>query len=982
MVEKRWSSKEMPSKGEGAGSRALAILAALKVWLATTAKAAGAATLVVTTTADVLDPADGLCSLREAVIAANTNTPSGGAPGECPAGDADATDTIVLAAGTTYALTTDGAGEDAAVTGDLDAVPNGLDLDLVFTVAGGGTATIAQQAKSDDRVLHVLNGATVEAHGILFTGGSGVLEGGGIRNEGTLTLVGGAVTGNVAGSGGGIYNVGALSLEATEVDGNHAPFDGGGLYNSGGEVMLNNVLIDGNTATSAGGLHNEGGTVTLAGTAVTSNTASEVGGGIANSAGTLYIGNGSTIGAPGAGNTALGGTSFGGGIYNSNGTVTIDASSVSANEALEGGGIYTLAMEASVSIQNGSLVGGEGSGNSGGGIRNAAGSTVTITSSTVSFNSRPFGGGIRNSAALTIDGSVISSNDGGGIFNFGGSAVATLQNGSVVVGNFTDVAGGGVWNQSGATLTLEASTISGNSAAAGVGGGGIFNEIGGIAVVQNGSVISANQALRGGGISNRRGGTVTVVGSTIGGEGAGNAAVDGGGIYNEALAGDDPAIVTLAGSTVSFNSATHSGGGIYNRETLDAQVILVGSTLWGNAAAGEGGHQDPPGDQLAGGGGIFNAGSGWVEIDDSTVAANGATGEGGDGGGILAIGGIWVHSGSRIGLPGAGNTAARDGGGIFSWSAAIFVDGSLVEGNTAGRRGGGIDQRAPGSWLREGTVVRGNAAAEGGGLFVQSLTRLLATTVADNSASGHGGGIYAQALLRISEASQIVGNLAGGEGGAVYLSSSIVDDHRVTGSCIAGNGDTAVFNSQTASQAFTENWWGAPDGPSGAGPGSGDSVGENIDFSGFLAAPPSGCELFITIFADDFESGDFSRWAGQFPASRALRPIREWVSRKAWRADLPGDGRLKVYGSNAEGEKEWVVEIAGDRARIWIWGREAEDWGSRAYRLPPEAESLEVAVLRGDRGWRVEARADGRLLVRSAWRSGPPPDSEVTIERP
>ena len=37
------------------------------------------------------------------------------------------------------------------------------------------------------------------------------------------------------------------------------------------------------------------------------------------------------------------------------------------------------------------------------------------------------------------------------------------------------------------------------------------------------------------------------------------------------------------------------------------------------------------------------------------------------------------------------------------------------------------------------------------------------------------------------------------------------------------------------------NWWGAADGPAGVGPGSGDAVGLNVDYSGFQTVAPAGC---------------------------------------------------------------------------------------------------------------------------------------------
>src|SRR5689334_20797495 len=68
--------------------------------------AAQPATFLVTTTTDSNDGACtvALCSLRDAVIAANANAGA---------------DTITLSAGT-YTLTLVGANEDAAATGDLD----------------------------------------------------------------------------------------------------------------------------------------------------------------------------------------------------------------------------------------------------------------------------------------------------------------------------------------------------------------------------------------------------------------------------------------------------------------------------------------------------------------------------------------------------------------------------------------------------------------------------------------------------------------------------------------------------------------------------------------------------------------------------------------------------------------------------------------------------------------------------------------------
>src|SRR5688500_8656260 len=68
---------------------------------------------------------DGACSLREAIIAANTNKASGYKSGECATGSSLTTDVIRLTLAGTYALTrTDSGNEDATLTGDLDIKGN------------------------------------------------------------------------------------------------------------------------------------------------------------------------------------------------------------------------------------------------------------------------------------------------------------------------------------------------------------------------------------------------------------------------------------------------------------------------------------------------------------------------------------------------------------------------------------------------------------------------------------------------------------------------------------------------------------------------------------------------------------------------------------------------------------------------------------------------------------------------------------------
>ena len=234
-------------------------------------------TLTVTTTNDVVDGstssiaallanqgADGLISLREAIIATNN---SAGA------------DSIALAAGT-YTLTRSGANEDAASTGDLDIAG-----DLVITGAGAASTIIDGNAL--DRVFQVHPGVSATLSDISIRGGAigAVNYGGGVYVDSgaSLKLSRAIVTANSAGAGAGLYNDGTLTASDTTFSNNAADERGGGLYNSGGVMLLERVAISGNTAGKNGaGIYNGGGGATLSLTNVTlsGNTAVGDGGGI------------------------------------------------------------------------------------------------------------------------------------------------------------------------------------------------------------------------------------------------------------------------------------------------------------------------------------------------------------------------------------------------------------------------------------------------------------------------------------------------------------------------------------------------------------------------------------------------------------------------------------------------------------------------------------------------------------------------------
>ncbi len=343
-------------------------------------------TIAVNTTADSLD-ADGSCSLREAIRAANLNTAVGG----CPAGSAASADTITVPAGT-YTISRIGANEDSAATGDFDMAGN-------VAIDGAGAGQTILNGAGLDRVLHVLAGVTASITDLTITNGLTPRvgqdgdHGGGIYNGGTLTVSRSRVTNNAAqsgadgflvwnddglivsetpggngGHGGGIYNHGTLTLTDSTV-GNNAAGDGG-------EDPEQDVDEDGADGGSGGGVYNHG-TMTIANSAITGNKAGE-------------------YGSDGNRDVEGGDSGRGGGIYNG-GTLTVTNSTVSGNVNLCGCGVYNWPDR----------------GGDGGGISNYG--TMTLTGVTITNNITGWlGGGVHNAdaepATTSIRNSIIAGN--------------------------------------------------------------------------------------------------------------------------------------------------------------------------------------------------------------------------------------------------------------------------------------------------------------------------------------------------------------------------------------------------------------------------------------------------------------------------------------------------------------------------------------------------------------------------------------------
>ena len=180
---------------------------------------------------------------------------------------------------------------------------------LTFDVAiEGPGASLLIVHGAGGKVFWIGGGTTVLLSGLTVTGGTS--SGGGIFNQGTLTLNNSTIKDNTAGNptngggtGAGIWNYAnaTLTLNGSTVSGNsavgnlsYAPSRGGGIANDG-TLTLTNSTVSGNSASDGygGGISNSpAGTLTLTNSTVSGNSSPGTGGsgGLDNS-GALITGN-------------------------------------------------------------------------------------------------------------------------------------------------------------------------------------------------------------------------------------------------------------------------------------------------------------------------------------------------------------------------------------------------------------------------------------------------------------------------------------------------------------------------------------------------------------------------------------------------------------------------------------------------------------------------------------------------------------------
>ena len=390
--------------------------------------ARAATTVMVNTTSDEVTPADGACSLREAILyAENLN----GSTTDCGTW-ATGTTTIIVPAGH-YNLVPDG--DAHLVIGYAAPGP------IVIIGAGLGTfGTIIDAQGHSPRLLLVGAGENVTIKNLTLQGGvaygggvsstpASLGDGGGIDNLGTLTLDDVAVTGNQTQSilgvfpgqdrGGGIFNTGTLTLLDSRVEYNSTEF---GIGGRGYSAICAAKGDDGSPGADGGGLYNQGGTVTAINTIFTGNTtgAGGPGGFGADSRTANYYWT-----CKGGGNGGAGGHGgSGAGIFNDQGLVTLAESAVYGNTTGTGGSGGAGGFGPVVAGWGGP----GGSSGSGAGLLNDG--MLTVVNTTITGNATGPGaaggaaGQTTNPAGAGVPGGDGTGGVGGGIYQENGQATA------------------------------------------------------------------------------------------------------------------------------------------------------------------------------------------------------------------------------------------------------------------------------------------------------------------------------------------------------------------------------------------------------------------------------------------------------------------------------------------------------------------------------------------------------------------------------
>lgn len=651
------------------------------------------------------------------------------------------------------------------------------------------------------------------------------------------------------------------------------------LIDNGSDASINKLTLANGSINGIGGGIDNLGTLTLLSSTITGSHAI-AGAGLYNYAGATANIYSSNI----SGNTATGN---GGGIANQ-GTAQIVGSQITSNSAVDGAGLYNGTTGA-LSLNSTQISSNTASGN-GGGLSNQ-GSANLQNATTIFSNTAAYGGGIWTSGTLVLTGSTLQGNssihNGGGLYADTGATVTIAQSG--IFSNNSGQEGGGIYVNS-ATVNIENSTLEGNSSD--FAGAAIYN-LGNLNLTD--STISGSTSGNNLGAIYNSGSTVYINGTIVANTLGGGPNLDGAGAIQGNNNLIDDAGTGLTGSNNLTNTSANLGdlgfyGGITETMPLTSGSAAIGAGADFGLTTDQRGLARPSGTS-------FDIGAfqtqgatlvvttvaddnqqGQLTLRNAIALADASGGtqtinfaSGVTGTITLAQGQLYVSMGGDLTISNAGgpSTITVDANGqsrVFDIASGstVTIDGLTITGGSASN-GAGIENS--GDLTVSNSIVTGNTATGGGGGIYNgygySLT-ISGGSVTNNTAR-NGGGVYSEGNLSISGAT-FSGNTAGFYGGAVALYASGGNDVTVTitnsslinntsakaGGAITGNGSGSV-NLTISGSTLSGN-------SSASGGGNGGAI--NID--GY-----SGSAMDLTITNSTLDGNAATDGAGGAVAFRA-----------------------------------------------------------------------------------------------------------------
>lgn len=160
-----------------------------------------------------------------------------------------------------------------------------IDRNLTINGPGANLLTVGRSASAAEfRIFQVISGLTVNISGLTISSGRVSFDnGGGIYNDGNLTVTNSAISNNFATfHGGGIINGGNLTVTNSTFSGNYsAGGNGGGIGNWIYLTVKNSTFTSNYTGTDGGGIWSQG-NATIANSTFSGNIADNGGGGLAS----------------------------------------------------------------------------------------------------------------------------------------------------------------------------------------------------------------------------------------------------------------------------------------------------------------------------------------------------------------------------------------------------------------------------------------------------------------------------------------------------------------------------------------------------------------------------------------------------------------------------------------------------------------------------------------------------------------------------